>query len=83
MLVYIASGYLAVSIVVEMKSLILFLFLGAVVFTLAKEPFEDEAVQEYLDEEEDETIAELADEENEPHRRRSFCPFIRALQDDW
>ena len=52
-----------------MKSLILLLFLGAVVFTLAEEPVEDEAVQEYLDEEEDETITELADEENDPHRR--------------
>ena len=52
-----------------MKSLILLLFLGAVVFTLAEEPVEDEAVQEYLDEEEDETIIELADEENDPRRR--------------
>ena len=57
-----------------MKSLILLLFLGAVVFTLAEEPVEDEAVQEYLDEEEDETITELADEddeENDPRRRPS------------
>ena len=57
------------NIVFEMKSLILLLFLGAVVFTLAEEPVEDEAVQEYLDEEEDETITELADEENDPRRR--------------
>ena len=54
-----------------MKSLILLLFLGAVIFTLAEEPVEDEAVQEYLDEEEDETITELADEENDPRRRPS------------
>ena len=59
------------NIVFEMKSLILLLFLGAVVFTLAEEPVEDEAVQEYLDEEEDETITELADEENDPRRRPS------------
>ena len=52
-----------------MKSLILLLFLGAIVFTLAEEPVEDEAVQEYLDEEEDEIITELADEENDPRRR--------------
>ena len=61
-------------IVFEMKSLILLLFLGAVAFTLAEEPVEDEAVQEYLDEEEDETITELADEddeENDPRRRPS------------
>ena len=57
------------NIVFEMKSLILLLFLGAVVFTLAEEPVEDEAVQEYLDEEDDEAIAELADEENDPRRR--------------
>ena len=59
------------NIVFQMKSLILLLFLGAVVFTLAEEPVEDEAVQEYLDEEEDETITELADEddeENDPRR---------------
>ena len=42
-----------------MKSLILLLYLGAVVLTLAENPFEDKAVQEYLD---GETIAELADE---------------------
>ena len=59
------------NIVFEMKSLILLLFLGAVIFTLAEEPVEDEAVQEYLDEEEDETITELADEENDPRRRPS------------
>jgi len=64
-----------VNIVFEMKSLILLLFLGAVVFTLAEEPVEDEAVQEYLDEEEDETITELADEENDPRRRPS--PSLR------
>ena len=57
------------NIVFEMKSLILLLFLGAVVFTLAEEPVEDETVQEYLDKEEDETITELADEENDPRRR--------------
>ena len=43
----------------EMKSLIVLLFLGAVVLTLAENAFQDEAVQEYLD---DETFAELADE---------------------
>ena len=62
------------NIVSEMKSLILLLFLGAVAFTLAEEPVEDEAVQEYLDEEEDKTITELADEddeENDPRRRPS------------
>ena len=64
---HIASGYLAVNIVLEMKSLLVLLFLGAVVATLAEEPFEDEAVAELLDEEDDETIAELADEENDPH----------------
>ena len=42
-----------------MKSLILLLFLGVVVLTLAENPFQDEAVQEYLD---GETIAELANE---------------------
>ena len=56
------------NIVFEMKSLILLLFLGAVVFALAEEPVEDEAVQEYLDEVEDETITDLADEENDPRR---------------
>ena len=56
------------NIVLEMKSLLVLLFLGAVVAaTLAEEPFEDEAVSELLDEEDDETIAELADEENDPH----------------
>ena len=44
----------------EMKSLLVLLFLGAAVATLAEEPFEDEAVAELLDEEDDETIAELA-----------------------
>ena len=53
----------------EMKSLLVLLFLGAVVATLAEEPFEDEAVAELLDEEDDETIAELADEDNDPRRR--------------
>ena len=48
----------------EMKSLLVLLFLGAVVATLAEEPFEDEAVAELLDEQDDETIAVLAD-----HRR--------------
>ena len=57
------------NIVLEMKSLLVLLFLGAVVATLAEEPFEDEAVAELLDEEDDETIAELADEENDPRRR--------------
>ena len=47
-----------------MKSLILLLFLGAVVLTLAENPFEDEAVQAYIDEEKDENIAELADEDS-------------------
>ena len=45
----------------EMKSLILLLFLGAVVLTLAENPFQDEAAQEYLDEEKGENIAELAE----------------------
>ena len=45
----------------EMKSLILLLFLGGVVLTLAENPFEDEAAQEYLDEEKAEKIAELAE----------------------
>ena len=42
-----------------MKSLILLLFLGPIVLTLAENPFEDEAVQQYLN---GPTIAELADE---------------------
>ena len=46
-----------------MKSLILLLYLGAVVLTLAENPFEDKAVQEYVDAGEGETIAELADED--------------------
>ena len=45
----------------EMKSLILLLFLGAVVLTLAENPFQDEAAQEYLDEEKGENIAKLAE----------------------
>ena len=53
----------------EMKSLLVLLFLGAAVATLAEEPFEDEAVAELLDEGDDETIAVLADEENDPHHR--------------
>ena len=68
-IIHIASGYLAVNIVLEMKSLLVLLFLGAIVATLAEEPFEDEAVAELLDEEDDETIAELADKENDPRRR--------------
>ena len=59
------------NIVLEMKSLLYLLFLGAVVATLAEEPLEDEAVAELLDEQDDETIAELADEENDPRRRPS------------
>ena len=55
------------NIVLEMKSLLALLLLGAVVTTLAEEPFEDKAVQEFLDEEGDETIAELADEGNDAH----------------
>ena len=46
-----------------MKSLILLLYIGAVVFTLAENPFEDKAVQKYVDAGEGETIAELADED--------------------
>ena len=46
-----------------MKSLILLLYLGAVVLTLAENPFEDKVVQEYVDAGEGETIAELADED--------------------
>ena len=66
---HIASRYLAVNIVLEMKSLLYLLFLGAVVAaTLAEEPLEDEAVTELLAEEDDETIAELPDEENDPRR---------------
>ena len=65
---HIASRHLAVNIVLEMKSLLYLLFLGAVVATLAEEPLEDEAVAELLDEQDDETIAELADEENDPRR---------------
>ena len=45
----------------EMKSLILLLFLGAVVLTLAENLFQDEAAQENLDEEKGEDIAELAE----------------------
>ena len=56
---HIASRHLAVNIGFEMKSLIVLLFLGAVVLTLAENAFQDEAVQEYLD---GETFAELADE---------------------
>ncbi|KAM7446053.1 hypothetical protein ABFA07_005523 [Porites harrisoni] len=52
-----------------MKSLLVLLFLGAAVATLAEEPFEDEAVAELLDEEDDETIAELPDQENDSHHR--------------
>ena len=61
------------NIVFETKSLqkILLLFLRAVIFTSAEEPVEDEAVQEYLEEEEDETITERAGEENYPRRRPS------------
>ncbi|XP_073253713.1 uncharacterized protein [Porites lutea] len=44
-----------------MKSLILLLFLGAVVLTLAENPFQEEAAQEYLDEEKGENIAERAE----------------------
>ncbi|CAH3185831.1 unnamed protein product [Porites lobata] len=66
---HIANGYLAVNFGWEMKSLLVLLFLGAAVATLAEEPFEDEAVAELLDEEDDETIAELADEKNDPRRR--------------
>ena len=49
---HIASRYLAVNIVFELKSLILLLFLGAVtvVLIVAENPFDDKAVQEYLDE---------------------------------
>ena len=57
------------NIVLEMKSVLVLLFLGAIVATLAEEPFEDEAVAELLDEQGDETIAKLADEENDPRRR--------------
>ena len=45
----------------EMKSLIVLLFLGAVVLTLAENPFQDEAAQEYLNEEKGENITELAE----------------------
>ena len=48
------------NIVLEMKSLLVLLFLGAIVATLAEEPFQDEAVAELLDQEDDETIAVLA-----------------------
>ena len=48
----------------EMKSLILLLFLGAVVLTLAENPFQDKAAQEYLDEEKGENIAKLAEAES-------------------
>ena len=80
------------SIGLEMKSLLVLLFLGAVVATLAEEPFEDEAVAELLDEEDDETIAELADEENDPHhhprpsgppravRSSTLSPILNKLQ---
>ena len=78
------------NIALEMKSLLVLLFLGAVVAaTLAEESFEDEL----LDEEDDETIVELADEENDPHHHhprpsgrpkvvRSFplSPFLNRLQ---
>lgn len=69
------------NIVLEMKSLLVLLFLGAVVAaTLAEEPFEDEAVSELLDEENHENIAELADEENDPHRRPSgLLNLVRSL----
>ena len=89
---HIASGYLAVNIVLEMKSLLVLLFLGAVVATLAEEPFEDEAVAELLDKDDDETIAELADEENDPHhhphpsgppravRSSTLSPILNKLQ---
>ena len=72
------------NIVFEMKSIILLLFLGAVVFTLAEEPVEDEAVQEYLDEEKDETITELADEddeENDPRRPPRPSPSRKLVSD--
>ena len=64
----------------EMKSLLFFLFLGAVVATLAEEPFEDEAVAELLDEEDDETIAELAVEENDPYHRPGPSGPPRAVR---
>ena len=68
------------NIVLEMKSLLFLLFLGAVVATLAEEPFEDEAVAELLDEEDDETITELADEENDPRRRPRPSGIPKAVR---
>ena len=78
---HIASRHLAVNIVLEMKSLLYLLFLGAVVASLAEEPLEDEAVAELLDEQDDETIAELADEENDPRRypRQNWTKLLRKL----
>ena len=56
----------------EMKSLILLLFLGAVVLTLAENPFQDEAAQKYLDEEKGENIAELAEADSGNLRPRNL-----------
>ena len=56
-----------------MKSLILLLFLGAVVLTSAENPFEDEAVQQYLD---GPTIAELADEIGPTSTARRIPPSL-------
>ena len=69
MLVTLQIDILAVNIVFEMKSLILLLYLGAVVFTLAENPFEDNSEQEYIDAGVGETIAELADERPRPSVR--------------
>ena len=66
------------NIVFEMKSLILILFLGAVVSTLAENPFDDKAVKEYLAEEKGDTFAELADKRN--GRQRTPTPSRRPRE---
>ena len=68
----------------EMKSLILLLFLGAVVLTLAENPFQEEAAQEYLDEEKGENIAELAEADSGTIPTRlvrspPLCSFLTRL----
>ena len=65
----------------EMKSLILLLFLGAVVLTLAENPFQDEAAQEYLDEEKGENIAKLAEANSgrTPVRSPPLSSFLTRL----
>ena len=65
------------STVLEMNTLLLFLFLGASV-ALAELPLDHPVLVEFLNEEGEELFeAELADEENDPRRPRpSPPPFV-------